>query len=112
MDEPAPPKPDVVDHAKIEATLAKMTLLLAEGEKSMEKVERYYRENNMEEGIGIKMLTGPDASEWSRKLFGRLLLMTQNMREDIQAMAKSIEASSRKAPRPVGAKAASSRYRI
>jgi hypothetical protein len=110
MDQPTP-KPDVVDHAKIEATLAQMTALLEQGKKTMAEVEEFYRKNNIQEGIGLKMLVGDGAPEWSRKLFGRLLLMTQNMKEDIKAIAKNLE-EPKKAPRPVGARAASSRYRI
>ena len=106
-----PPQLDPVDRAKIEATLAQMAALLEEGRKSMARVEEFYRKNNIEEGIGLKMLLGDDAPEWSRKVFGRLLLITQNMKQDIAAMAKGIEGRE-KAPRPAGAKALASRYRI
>lgn len=108
--QPAPP-PELVDRAKLEATIAQMSALLEKGRQSMAEVDEFYRKNNIEEGIGLKMLVGDDAPEWSRKLFGRLLLITQNMKEDIEAMAKEIEARE-KAPRPAGAKALASRYRI
>ena len=109
--QPAPAQLDPIDRAKIEATLAQMTALLEEGKRKMAEVDEFYRKNNFHEGFGARMLVGDEAPEWSRKLFGRLLLLSQNMKQDIAAMKKDLE-EPKVAPRPVGAKAISSRYRI
>jgi hypothetical protein len=112
MPEPQPEQPDplAIDRAAIEATIARMSALLEEGKKAIERVEAHYKEHNIYEGIGVQFLTGEDAPEWSQELFTRLLQLSTNPDEIIRALAQNLIEG--KAARPAGAKAVSSRYRI
>ena len=110
MEEPTP-DPTAIDSAAIQATLAKMETLLAQGKKAIADVEAHYQKHGITEGMGIEFLLGDSSAPWSRELFTRLLQLAQNTDDIIQALDHQT-AESAKSIKPAGVKAVGSRYRI
>ncbi len=92
-----------------EELIARMDALLEKGKEAMERVDQFYAETGLVQGIGAKMLLSDEVPEQDRVIFSRLLTELEVME---QRVAQIEAATTPIAKVSISARAVGNRYRI
>jgi hypothetical protein len=102
-------KPAVPAQPSPEELIAQMDALLEKGREAMERVDQFYAETGLVQGIGAKMLLADEIPEQDRVIFSRLLTEFEMVE---QRIAQIESASTPISKVSISARAVGNRYRI
>ncbi|GEP43710.1 hypothetical protein [Brevifollis gellanilyticus] len=102
-------KPNGAAQPSPEELIARMDALLAKGREAMDRVDQFYTETGLVQGIGAKTLLGDEVPEEDRVIFARLLTELEIMEQRIAQIETAITPVARVS---VSARAVGNRYRI
>lgn len=100
---------DTIDTAQIQARIAAMDALLAQGRAAMAKVDAFYAEHQIPPGAGAASLLSDDVPDRHRTIFLKLITELDKIERRIGEFDQN---SAQPAPVPVSARAVGNRYRI
>lgn len=95
--------------ADVNALIAQMDGMLAQGREAMERLDQFYHEHGLTPGFGKNELLSDKVPDRHRTIFARLLAEFTNIEQRIEEFDPS---SKKNAPVPVSARAVGNRYRI
>ncbi|MBB5031245.1 hypothetical protein [Prosthecobacter vanneervenii] len=101
--------PALGEIAAVDAQIARIDALLAEGREAVARLDRFYAEHGIQPGIGAQQLQSEDVPERHRIIFARLLAELQRLEHRVEELDPS---SKIPAPVPVITRAVGNRYRI
>lgn len=94
---------------QIQDLIDKLDAKLAAGAEAVARMEQFYKDHDLEPGIGEKILSSPLVSLRDREIFRTLIAEMENMESRVRSFE---EQSAQVAPRSVGVRAVGNRYRI
>ncbi|GAA5149671.1 hypothetical protein GCM10023213_47690 [Prosthecobacter algae] len=101
--------PALTETERIQAHLAQVDALLAQGKAAMERMDRFYHENGLVPGAGEQALLSDRVPERHRIIFSRLIGELSQIDRRIDELDPF---KSKPSPVAVGTRAVGNRYRI
>ena len=100
---------DSVDTAKIQAQIEVMDALLAQGRAAMARVDAFYEEHEIPQGVGAASLLSDVVPERHRIIFSKLITELANIDRRLDEFDQN---NPKPSPVAVSARAIGNRYRI
>ena len=101
--------PTLTETERIQAHLAQVDALLAQGKAAMERMDRFYREHGLVVGAGEQALLSDQVPERHRTIFSKLIAELSQIDRRIDELDPI---KSKPSPVAVGTRAVGNRYRI